>query len=203
MTGRLGFWLAHLFVLAYCGVLLGGFVVQFVTGDLPCPLCILQRMAMMLVAFGPLYIIARTRRGDVRLADYAMGYGMSIVAAVAGAAIAVRQILLHIVPPDPGYGSPLLGLHLYTWAFITFCVVLVFCGVSLIFARALVPRGVRFGWPSKVVCGLFLVIVAANLVVVFLQAGFHWFLPPDPDRYEIFHGLALWSAGAISGGATE
>ncbi|WP_018801335.1 disulfide bond formation protein B [Salinispora arenicola] len=191
MTNRLGFWLAHLFVLSYCGVLLAAFGVQFVTGELPCPLCILQRMAMMLVVCGPLYIIGRARRGDVTLADYAMGYGLSIVAAVAGAAYAARQILLHIVPPDPGYGSPVLGLHPYTWAFITFCVVLVFCGVSLVFGRELVPRGVRFGWPSKVVIGLFLVIVAANLVAVFVQEGFHWFLPADPTRYEIFDDLSL------------
>lgn len=201
MTGRLGFWLAHLFVLAYCGVLLAAFVVQFGIGDLPCPLCILQRQAMILVMCGPLYIIGRARRGDVTLADYTMGYGMSIVAAVVGAGVAARQILLHIVPPDPGYGSAVLGLHLYTWSFITFCVVLVFCGVSLIFGRELVPRGVRFGWASKVVCGLFLVTVAANLVAVFFELGFHWFLPSNPTRYEAFHGLLLLGAAAMSGGA--
>ncbi|WP_025619082.1 disulfide bond formation protein B [Salinispora cortesiana] len=200
MTGRLGFWLAHLFVLSYCGVLLAGFAVQFGGDELPCPLCLLQRQAMILVMCGPLYIIARTRRGDVTLADYTTGYGMSIVAAVVGAAVAARQILLHIAPPDPGYGSTVLGLHLYTWSFITFCVVLVFCGVSLIFGRELVPRGVRFGWPSKVVCGLFLVIVAANLVAAFFELGFHWFLPPDPTRYETFPGLPLLGA-AMPGGA--
>ena len=32
--------------------------------------------------------------------------------------VAMRQILLHIMPGDPGYGSALLGYHYYCWAFI-------------------------------------------------------------------------------------
>ena len=35
-------------------------------------------------------------------------------------AISTRQILLHITPGDPGYGSVVLGLHLYTWALLIF-----------------------------------------------------------------------------------
>jgi hypothetical protein len=57
--------------------------------------------------------------------DLAMGYGLSMVAAVAGAIIAARQGLLHIVPPDSGIGRPVLGLHIYAWSFIIFVVVLV------------------------------------------------------------------------------
>lgn len=186
MSRKIGFWLAHIFVLAYCGVLIAAFGVQFLTGELPCPLCILQRMAMVLATFGPAYIIARARSGEVSWRDYATGYGMSILAAVAGMAMAARQVLLHIVPPDPGYGEPVLGLHMYTWALITFVVVIVFCGVSLIFARELMPRGVRFGLVSKLTLGLFLVIVAAELVTVFALEGLHWVLPDDPSRYEIF-----------------
>ena len=33
-----------------------------------------------------------------------------------GGAIAARQILLHIMPGDPGFGSAFLGMHFYTWA---------------------------------------------------------------------------------------
>lgn len=187
-THRLGFWLAHCFLLAYCGVLLGGFVVQFGQGELPCPLCVLQRMAMLLTALGPAYIIARARQGgEVSLGDYATGYGISVVAALAGLAMSVRQILLHIVPPDPGYGSTVLGLHLYTWAALTFLVVLLYVGISLIFARDLVPRGVRYGWLSRVSLWLAVALIVANAVAVFALAGFHWVLPDDPARYELFH----------------
>jgi disulfide bond formation protein DsbB len=115
MSNRLGFWIAHLNILVVCGVLAGAFVVQFGGGDFPCPLCVLQRMAMMLCALGPAYVIMQARVGEVKTSDFATGYGMSVIAAVGGACISIRQILLHIVPPDPGYGDPVLGLHLYTW----------------------------------------------------------------------------------------
>ncbi|GGM56606.1 hypothetical protein GCM10012275_29720 [Longimycelium tulufanense] len=191
MRRQLGFWFSHLVVLAYTGVLLGGFLVQFGRWEYPCPLCMLQRAAMVLCALGPGYVIARARRGEVTVADLATGYGMSVVAAVAGATISARQILLHIKPPDPGYGAAVLGLHLYTWAFITFVVMLLAAGLVLLFARELAPGRVEFGSVSWAVLGLFGVIVAANAVAVFALEGFHWVLPDDPDRYQLFYDLGV------------
>ncbi|GAE69859.1 hypothetical protein JCM18909_3121 [Cutibacterium acnes JCM 18909] len=69
----MGFWGANLFVLAYIGVLAGGFIVQFGLHEFPCPLCMLQRYSMMLASLGPLYIIVRTRRGSVTMADFLPG----------------------------------------------------------------------------------------------------------------------------------
>ena len=190
-TGNLiGYWAAHLVVLAYSGVLLGGFAVQFGEDELPCPLCILQRMAMMLCVIGPLRIIARARRGDLDLRGYVAGYGMSIVAAVVGMTISTRQILLHIDPGDPGYGDAVLGLHLYSWALVTFVIVVVFCGAMLVFAREtlpVAPAGRTWALASTVVVGLFLALIAANLVSVFFEEGFNWILPDDPDRWELLH----------------
>lgn len=191
MSHRLGFWIAHFNILAVCGVLLGAFSVQFIEGELPCPLCMLQRMGMLLCAVGPAYIIRRARYGDVEVRDFAMGYGMSIVAAVLGALISSRQILLHITPPDPGYGDPVFGLHLYTWALVVFLTVLVVSGLNLIFAHELTPRGVQPGWLSTLVVGLLEAIVVANLATVFLEEGFHWMLPDDPERYQLLDDLGL------------
>ena len=47
----------------------------------------------------------------------------------------MRQILLHIMPGDPGYGSALLGYHYYTWAFFGFAVAIVATAVMLLFDR--------------------------------------------------------------------
>jgi len=185
----LGYWIAHGCVLAICGVLLGAFGVQFGSGELPCPLCVLQRMAMLLCALGPAYVIQKARAGDVDARDYATGYGLSVVAAVAGAGIAGRQVLLHIVPPDPGFGDPVLGLHLYTWSFIVFGTVLIVSGLNLVFARELAPRGVRSGWPSALVIGLLAVVIAVNAGAVFFEEGLHWTLPDDPDRYRLIDDL--------------
>ena len=179
--------IAHLNILTICAVLIGAFVVQFGQGEFPCPLCVLQRMAMMLCALGPAYVIMKARVGEVKTTDFATGYGMSIIAAVAGASISIRQILLHIVPPDPGYGDPVLGLHLYTWALLVFVAEIIAAGVNLVFARELEPRGeVEFGWFSKLVLWLFGAIIVANAVAVFAEEGLNWTLPDDPDSYRLF-----------------
>jgi disulfide bond formation protein DsbB len=191
MSHRLGFWIAHLNVLAVCGVLLGAFAVQFGQGELPCPLCVLQRMAMLLCALGPAFIIARARQGDVEVADFATGYGMSVLAGVAGAAVAGRQVLLHVLPADPGYGEPVLGLHLYTWSFIVFATVLLDSGLNLLFARGLTPRAVKPGLASAMVLWLLGAVILANAVAVFFEEGLHWTLPDDPDRYRLLEDLSL------------
>lgn len=187
MSNRFGFLIAHLNILTICAVLVGAFVVQFGQGEFPCPLCVLQRMAMMLCALAPAFVIMKARAGEVKATDFATGYGMSVIAAVVGAFISIRQILLHIVPPDPGYGDPVLGLHLYTWALLVFVAEIIAAGVNLVFARELEPRGeVGFGWFSKLVLWLFGAIIVANAVAVFAEEGLHWTLPDDPDSYRLF-----------------
>jgi disulfide bond formation protein DsbB len=181
----------HFNVVAICGVLGGAFVVQFAEGEFPCPLCVLQRMAMLLCALGPAFIIVKARSGDVEMGDFATGYGMSVVAAVAGAGIAGRQVLLHIVPPDPGYGDPVLGLHLYTWSFIVFVTVMIVSGLNLLFTSSLRPKGARSGCFSRAVLWLLGAVILANAVTVFLEEGLHWVLPDNPDRYRLFEDLGL------------
>ena len=187
MSNRFGFLIAHLNILTICAVLVGAFVVQSGQGEFPCPLCVLQCMAMMLCALGPAYVIMKARAGEVKTTDFATGYGMSVIAAVAGAFISIRQILLHIVPPDPGYGDPVLGLHLYTWALLVFVAKIIAAGLNLVFARELEPRGeIKSGFFSRLVLWLFGTIIAANAVAVFAEEGLHWTLPDDPDSYRLF-----------------
>lgn len=196
MLGRLdlrraGLLLTHIYVLGFTGVLFGGFGVQFGESEMPCPLCVLQRMAMMLCALGPIYIIQRTRHGNVTTTEYATGWGLAIVAAVAGGSMSTRQVLLHIKPEDPGYGSEVLGFHLYTWALITFVVAVVAAALMLVLAEELAPQDRTFPGLSTVTLGLFGLVVAANLGVVFVEEGFHWVLPDDPARYELLYQLGI------------
>ena len=180
-----GFWGANLFLLAYIGVLAGGFIVQFGLHEYPCPLCMLQRYSMMLACLGPLYIIVRTRRGSVTMAEFCLGYGVSILSAILGAAESARHILLHIRSGDPGYGSKAFGLSTYTWAFITFAIGIACCGVMMVFAPWLTPRGVKTHAVSAVIMWLFALIVVANLVMIIFLEGFHFLLPGDPACYEL------------------
>ena len=136
ITRRLGFWAMLAFVFAYLGVLSGAmFYFQFAMGELPCPLCITQRMGMILSSLGAIYVLVHALRDTVTPKHFTTGLGLAVLGALLGASMSSRQILLHIVPPDPGYGSEVLGLHLYTWALISFVVVLVFSGGMLVFAN--------------------------------------------------------------------
>jgi hypothetical protein len=146
-------------------------------------------MGMMLCALGPAYVITKARDGEVKTTDFATGYDMSVVAAVGGASISIRQILLHIVPPDPGYGDLVLGLHLYMWALLVFVAVLVDSGLNLIFVSELEPRRVEFGLLSRLMLWLLAAIILANRVAVFAEEGLHWILPDDPNSYRLFEDL--------------
>lgn len=187
---KLGFWAQAAFLLAYIGVLSGAmFYFQFGLAELPCPLCILQRMGMMLSSLGPLYILVQAMRYTLTASKYMTGLGLAILGALLGAAVSTRQILLHINPDDPGYGGAVLNLHLYTWALVSFIVVLVFAGVLLMFGtdfEPVAPESQAARVLTWVIIALFVFTIAANLVTVFALEGFNWFLPDDPARYALF-----------------
>lgn len=178
---------AHLTVLVVSCVLLGAFGVQFIEGEFPCPLCILQRMAMILAVLGPAWMIAAgDRRKSIGSEEFATAFGMTVLAALLGCTISIRQILLHIEPGNPGYGSPVFGLHLYTWALLVFVALLLDAGIHLTFVREDVPI-VPAHPPilSKLVLWLFCLVILVNAVTVFVQAGFHLFLPDNPTSYRL------------------
>lgn len=191
--GILVYWGMVAFVLAYIGVLLGGFAVQFGTGEFPCPLCMLQRYGMMLATMGAMWVLVESRRGYLTGARYSQGLGMAIVGSIVGASASMRQILLHIEPGDDGYGAPILGIHLYSWALITFFIVIIYCGIALILAPRAIPVGPRkkgVGWKiTTVVMWVFIAIVIANLVMIIFVEGFAWVLPDNPTSYNLIDQL--------------
>src|SRR6202051_3788477 len=93
-------------------VLVAAFAGQSLLNELPCPLCLLQRVLLSLLAIGPIL--------NIRFGSRPSHYALSLLAAVVGATVSARQILLHIMPRDPGYGSGLLGYHYYTWGLLGF-----------------------------------------------------------------------------------
>ncbi|MGI9161422.1 MAG: disulfide bond formation protein B [Mycobacterium sp.] len=189
----LSYWGLHGWILAYCFVMGSAFFIQFVEGEFPCPLCMLQRYGMILSTLGALYVVMAARRGTLTPARYAQGLGMGLIGVVAGAAVSIRQILLHIKPGDAGYGAPVLNLHLYTWAFITFAIVMIYVGVMLM----LMPKGIpaapaagSAGWKlSTAIIWLFIAVVAANVVAIIFLEGFAAVLPDDPDSYTLIDQL--------------
>ena len=85
-------------------------VMQYAYGELPCPLCLLQRVAMLGVCFG---LMQNFRNG---FSDRNLGY--SLLFSVFLLVVAVRQTVLDIYP-RPGHefvGSAVLGLHMPVWS---------------------------------------------------------------------------------------
>ena len=91
-------------------ILTAAMTLQYGRGELPCPLCLLQRVAMLGVCFGLMQNF-RTGFSDRNL-------GFSLLFAVFLLVVAVRQTLLDIYP-RPGHeyvGSAILGLHMPVWS---------------------------------------------------------------------------------------
>ena len=91
-------------------ILTAAMTLQYAYGELPCPLCLLQRAAMLGVCFG---IMLQLRHG------FTYTYvGISLAFAVLLLVIAVRQTLLDIYPrPGHAYiGSAVFGMHMPVWS---------------------------------------------------------------------------------------
>ena len=187
--GFITYWGLHAWVLAYTVVMLSAFFIQFVKGEFPCPLCMLQRYGMILATFGALFIIMQARRGVLTTARYAQGLGLGLIGVLAGASVSVRQIELHILPGDPGYGEPFLRLHLYTWAFVTFAIVMVYVGTMLLLMPRGIPQAPAAGTTahkvSTAIIWVFIGVVAANVVAIIFLEGFAPVLPDDPSGYTL------------------
>ena len=170
-------------LLVLCVVLLGSLSYQFLLGELPCPLCVLQRIAFLLACLGPIGILRRAPNLN-RLAADARDFACTIFASLLGFAISTRQIFLHIIPPDAGYGPPVMGLHLYTWAAIVFLCLIASSAIGLLRLQAdtqPLPRAI-----NRSLIGVILVIAGVIAAATFAMEGFHFLLPDDPTSYQLF-----------------
>lgn len=178
MSPRLAVTFNALALYAIAGTLGFAFYWQLVYHELPCPLCLLQRVALTALAVGPILTI--------RHGPKPQHYGMVVVAAVIGAVVAARQILLHIQPGDPGFGSPLWGLHFYTWAFLAFAAAVLAAGVMLTFGKQFEPPAPPNGHSLFEALSVWLVIAltALNAASVLLECGLAS-CPANPVHYEL------------------
>lgn len=158
-----------LMLAALAAVLSAAMVMQYAFGEIPCPLCLLQRVAMFGCCFGLIH--------QLRAEESERGAGIGLVFALLLLVIAVRQTLLDIVPrPGHAYiGSTVLGLHMEVWS------VLVAVALLLGFALRLALFGAPRGTPAperspmrRCARALELHVVllcAINFVSVVLQCG--------------------------------
>jgi disulfide bond formation protein DsbB len=168
MTRSLAVTLNALSLYAIALVLAAAFAAQLLLGELPCPLCLMQRIQFAMLAVGPVL--------NIRFGPRPNHYAVSLLSAVAGAGFAMRQILLHIVPGDAGYGTALLGYHYYSWAFIGFAAAIVLSAVMLLFDGQFTDadsgKPAVIGWFGSGAVWLVIALVALNVVSTLLECGF-------------------------------
>lgn len=148
-----------------CFILATAFYCQLINHELPCPLCLLQRVCFVGVGLG----LCMNLREGTRISHY----GFILFSALLGFAIALRQIFLHISPGDIGYGSPLLGLYLYTWSAIVFLIVIGLVAISLLFEQQFCKKKktLPLTRPAYFLLSLFLLLILFNGISTFLECG--------------------------------
>ncbi|OJA84451.1 disulfide bond formation protein B [Burkholderia ubonensis] len=151
-------------LLGVCAALGVAFYYQLALGELPCPLCLLQRAGLILIGIG----FALNVRFGIRSAHY----GLVLIAALGTGGIALRQVFLHIAPGSGAYGSAFLGLHFYTWAAITAVLTILFVAIMLFLQSREQPRStVRANWLGNAAVVAFAMLIAANLFSTLLECG--------------------------------
>lgn len=159
-----------------CISLLMAFFLQIFNGEIPCPLCMLQRVGLMMVGFG-LFL-------NVRFGPSAIHYAVIILSAMIGASVSLRQDLLHIVPGTGGYGSTIFGYHLYTWGFIASMATIIFAAVMLVVDRnRMAGQKIQDAtWIATALGTLLVVLGLGNVVSNFLVCGIS-ICSGDPTGY--------------------
>lgn len=159
-------------VAVIAAILTAAMTLQYANRELPCPLCLLERVALFGICFGAL---ANFRHGF----SY-RNTGYSLLFAVLLLVVSARQTLLDIYPrPGHAYiGSAILGIHMPVWSIIIAVTVLAAYAVKLAIlgGDAFLRNAEVSTFPqikrSADAIGLYVIALAAvNLVSVVLQCG--------------------------------
>lgn len=148
-----------------CGILLTALYYQlFIDTVLPCALCNLQRIGFLLFGCGLLI--------NIRSNDLKGGYLLCFISSILGSYVSLLHILVEIPPGMPQVGSTIFGVHMYGWAFVMFNLLTIYIVIIRFMldssANYLVSKNKGY---VNYLTGLFLSIVVACLVSVFLETG--------------------------------
>lgn len=161
-----------LMMLVIAGILTTAMTFQYVRGEVPCPLCLLERAALFGVCFG---IMQNFRHGF----SY-RNTGISLIFAILLLIVAARQTLLDIYP-RPGHeyvGSAVFGLHMPVWSIVIALMLLIAVAMkmAIVGGDEYLEKASPKSFPLVDTIAGFLsvyviVILTINLVSVVLQCG--------------------------------
>ena len=157
-------------LIAVAGILTAAMAMQYAFGELPCPLCLLQRVTLFGFCVGTML--------SFRWGFSWRNSGISLLFAVLLLIVSVRQTLLDIYPrPGHAYiGSAVLGLHMPVWSVLIALALVIAQAVQLIVSGGQRQHPQANGFPAialaaKIVSLYVVVLCAINLVSVVLQCG--------------------------------
>ncbi len=183
-------WLA-VAVLALSVVPIGSavFLLGFVYGDSPCVMCWEQRIGMAIIALLGLFIL--------RYGPKPKYIGLALLVGCWGVFMGMRHTGMHAARDvGQGFSIEILGAHTYTWALFIFWVCVVTMAWLLMSMKEIdissSPRPLK--GLGKLAMGIFLVVIAGNIVQAFASTG-----PPpfagqgDPLRFTYNPRNWVWS----------
>jgi len=176
-------------IVGLCGILLvvcTTLSIQFIYHDLPCPLCLLQRLAFFGMALG--FIM------NLRFNFRASHYTIILLSGFLASFIALRQIVLHIIPGTGSYGAAIFGMHLYTWSYVGSIMTMVLTAILLSFDRQYQSINGNVnqegnGWRklTQFLFVVFMLVLLVNTISTFLLCGFKMMCAEDPITYGLLN----------------
>lgn len=169
---QLGYLYMLLMLVVIGAILAVAMVMQYAFGELPCPLCLLQRVALFGAAIG---IAAQFRHGFTW-----RNVGISMIFALFLLVVAVRQTLLDIAPrPGHAYiGSAVLGLHMPVWSILVATALLAGYALAMVLfgGGTAIETGKLGAHPGLARAGavatlVLVLLCAVNFISVVLQCG--------------------------------
>ena len=160
-----------LMAMVFVGIIMGAFFEEFTKRELPCPLCYLERLGMVTVAIGALM--------NLRFGIKTSHYALSLLGAIFGGGVALRQICFHICPGFPRFGYPVFGLNLYTWAFLSFATATFAITLLLLFHKKEDEKRIPLNWFDTMAFVLVYILVISNIFAIVHQCGIT--ICPDPS----------------------
>lgn len=157
-----------LLVMAIFCILLTTFSVQYFLGELPCPLCFLQRFGMMAIMIALIM--------NIRFGFKPSHYAMILLASFYTGMVALRQVSLHVMPGRGAYGDAILGFHLYTWCFIASIVMMLITIFMMSVdkqyqTKLLLPKS--WEGTGKLLLFLAMLLLIGNMVGFYIECGWY------------------------------
>lgn len=141
-------------------ILLLTLAIQFIFREIPCPLCLLQRVGLICVTLGFLL--------NLRFTPHPRHYAIIILSALFTSFVALRHIAINLHNPEGGFGSAIFGLHLYTWSFIIAMCILIAATLIMTIERKYLPvnKNTKIRTITKIMLSLTILILVINIVVL-------------------------------------